>query len=369
MPEKKLPNHDGETPEPPTLTFRDFQGDADYPLLLSILIESTRADQIIETASLDDIRRWCAPSTRFDPYRNLLFALSYSADGEPSVIGFSRFNWYTGRKDTRIYFQTSFLLPEWRDRGFWPAMVQQNEHRLREMAAGHPFNPRCFFQAWATGTQVKWISVLEGEGYQVVRHFNNMLHRLKDIPDRALPAGVQIHPVRPEHKRAIWEAQREVQKELFETVSEHWTEENYEAWLANPSHTPHLWQVAWDGDQVAGMVLNRIDETENRARERRRGYTEHIFVRRPWRRRGLAGALIARSLRLLKAQGMEEAELGVDSENDSGAHDFYVRMGYQTFSTDLWLRKPMDMSSGFAYSPSDADRRVDSRDTEGMETR
>jgi ribosomal protein S18 acetylase RimI-like enzyme len=47
-------------------------------------------------------------------------------------------------------------------------------------------------------------------------------------------------------------------------------------------------------------------------------------------------------LQVLKAQGMEEAELGVDSENESGAYGFYQRMGYQTFSTDIWFRKPMD---------------------------
>ena len=339
---------DDQSSHPPALSFRGFQGDTDYPLLLSILIESTRADQIVETASLEDVRRWCAPSTRFDPYKNLLFALSHRPDGEPAVIGFSRFSWYTGRKDARLYFQTSYLLPEGRDRGFWPAMVRESERRLREIAAGHAFNPRCFFQAWATETQEQWISVLEGEGYQIVRHFNNMLHRLDDIPDRAMPAGLQIRPVQPEHKRAVWEAQREVHQELFETAAENWTEENYETWLANPSHTPHLWQVAWDGDQVAGMVLNRINEAENRMLERKRGYTEHIFVRRPWRRRGLAGALLSRSLRLVKAEGMEEAELGVDTENDSGAHDFYIRMGYQTFSTDLWLRKSMDMDSDSA---------------------
>ena len=346
MSEKRLTNDAGQAADTPELTFRGFQGETDYPLILSVLIESARADQIIETASLDDIGRWCAPSNRFAPYQNILFALSHSAGGEPSVIGFSRVSWYTGMNDTRLYSQTSYLLPDWRDRGFWPAMVQQNERRLREIAASHPFTPRCFFQAWATDTQEKWISVLESEGYHAVRHFNNMLHRLNDIPDRALPAGLQVRPVQPEHYRTIWEAQKEVHQELYETVAENWIEERYKAWLANPSHTPQLWQVAWDGDLVAGMVLNRIDEAENRERGRKRGYTEHIFVRRAWRQRGLASALVAQSLRVLKAQGMEEVELGVDSENESGAQEFYKRMGYQTFSIDIWFRKPMDMNSG-----------------------
>jgi len=349
MSEKKHRNDNGQVRDAPALSFRGFQGEADYPLILSILIESTRADQISETVSLDGIRRWCAPSSRFDPYQNLLFALSHSTGGEPSVIGFSRVGWHTGMKDTRLYFQTSYLLPEWRNRGFfWSAMVQHNERRLLEIAASHPFTTLCFLQAWATDTQEEWISVLETEGYQAVRHFDNMLFRLDDVPDRAMPAGLQIRPVQPEHYRNIWKAQKEVHQELFETVAENWTKQRYETWLANPSNTPQLWQVAWDGDQVAGMVLNRINEAENQERRRKRGYTEHIFVRRAWRQRGLASALVAQSLQILKAQGMEEAELGVDSENESGAHGFYKRMGYQTVSTDIWFRKPMDMNSGTA---------------------
>jgi ribosomal protein S18 acetylase RimI-like enzyme len=213
---------------------------------------------------------------------------------------------------------------------------------LLEIVAQHPHTQQRFLQSWATESQAQWIATLKSEGYQAVRHFNNMLHQLDQIPDRKLPAGLEIRPVRPEHYRSVWETQREVQERLFETVAEDWTEEKFQTWQANPSHTPQLWQVAWDGEQVAGMVLNRIDQAENQARGRKRGYTEHIFVRRPWRQRGLASALLATSLRLLKAQGMEEAELGVDAENASGAFGFYQRMGYQTFSRDLWFRKPID---------------------------
>ncbi len=132
-----------------------------------------------------------------------------------------------------------------------------------------------------------------------------------------------------------------MQRELFEFVAEGWVDERYQDWLKDPSHTPDLWQVAWDGDQVAGMVLPRIDEAENQALNRKRGYTEHVFVRKPWRKLGIAKALVARSLQELKKQGMQEAELGVDTENDSGAYGFYTRMGYRTFSTDIWFRKPM----------------------------
>ena len=325
-------------------TSRCFQGEADYSLILSILTQSAQADQIIETASLEEIKRWCAPSNRFDPNKDILFAEVDNEGGEPYVIGINRVSWYTGMKDTRLYCQTSYLLSEWRDRGIWPVLVRRNERRLRDIATSHPFVHQRFFQAWATETQMKWISVLEGENYHAVRHFHNMLHRLDVIPEQEMPEGLQVRPVQTEHYRSIWEAQKEVNQELFEYVGENWTEEKYQSWRANPSLTPQLWQVAWEGDQVAGMVFARIDEVENQDLKRKRGYTEHVFVRRPWRQRGLAKALVVRSLRVLKERGMEEGELGVDSENESGAFGFYQRLGYETFSTDIWFRKPMNLN-------------------------
>ena len=90
------------------------------------------------------------------------------------------------------------------------------------------------------------------------------------------------------------------------------------------------------------MVLAHLNEQENEKHNRKRGYTEHIYVRPQWRGRGLASALIARSLQVLKEQGMTEAELGVDSENESAAFRLYESMGYKTYSIDTWFRKAME---------------------------
>jgi ribosomal protein S18 acetylase RimI-like enzyme len=307
--------------------------------MLAILLESAHADGDDWTPSLDEIKAWCAPTVRFDPVKQLVFAC---VPGETHGVGVSRVSWYTGRNGARIYAQASFLLPAWRKPGVWPALVREGDRRILEVAAEHPSLSERFLQGWATETQTEWIDALKAEDYQAVRHFRNMVRRLDDVPEQELPSGFEVRPVEAVHMRRIWEAEREVNQGLFEYVAEQWTEEKYPAWLADSSHTPHLWQVAWADDEVAGMVLPRIDEEANRDRERRRGYTEHVFVRRPWRGRGLAKALLVRSLRLLKEQGMDEAELGVDSENDSGAFGFYQRLGYVTERTDIWLRKPLD---------------------------
>jgi ribosomal protein S18 acetylase RimI-like enzyme len=257
-------------------------------------------------------------------------------------IGYSRLGWYSSSADTRLYYQVSFLREEYRGTGHWQTMVEQNEECLRQVAAEHDPAPRQFFQAWSSDNTKDWAAVLEKSGYKVMRRFNNMLHDLNNIPDNPLPEGLEVCAIKPEELHKVWEAQKEMNAGLFENVEEDWLEEKYPAWLENTGHDPRFWQIAWDGDQLAGMVLAHIDEKENEKRNRKHGYTEHIYVRPQWRKRGVAGALISRSLQALKDQGMTEAELGVDAENESAAFRLYQNMGYKTFRVDTWHRKPME---------------------------
>ena len=322
------------------LVYRGVSGERDYPLLLEINRSSRQADHDLEPISLAQIAEAFAPSAELNPARHVLIACL--AEEPETAIGYTHLGWYSSRADTRLYYQYSRLRGEYRAGGVWEAMIRQTEQHMREIAQEHPPVAQRYFQGWASDNQKDWIAALENTGYQVVRRFHNMLYRLGEAPEIPLPPGFEMRPVRPEHMRGIWEAQKEMNAGLFENVVEDWLEEKYPDWLNDPSHTPQYWQVAWAGEQIAGMVLARIDEQENEKLQRKHGYTEHIYVRPPWRKRGLASALIARSLQVLKERGMLEAELGVDAENESAAFNLYRRMGYETFSIDTWFRKPMD---------------------------
>ena len=181
--------------------------------------------------------------------------------------------------------------------------------------------------------------MLKDEGYEAVRFGYSMVRPLDEpVSITPIPEGIEIRPAKPQHFRAIWEADQEA----FE---DHWgytpaSEEDYQAFLKEKVFNPKLWKIAWAGDQVAGMVLNFIDEDENEAYERRRGYTEGISVRRPWRRHGLARALLTRSLQMFKNMGMEEAALGVDTQNTSGALRLYESVGFRADKVHTTYRKP-----------------------------
>ena len=103
-----------------------------------------------------------------------------------------------------------------------------------------------------------------------------------------------------------------------------------------------MWQVAWDGDQVAGLVLNTIYQHENEAEGVKVGWLDSVATRRPWRKRGLAGALIARSLAVLRERGMETAGLGVDAENPNGALRLYESFGFRPIRRYVFFRKPFE---------------------------
>jgi ribosomal protein S18 acetylase RimI-like enzyme len=101
--------------------------------------------------------------------------------------------------------------------------------------------------------------------------------------------------------------------------------------------------VAWDGDEVVGTVLSFIDDVENKTFNRKRGYTEDICVRRPWRRKGIARALLVQSMKELKSRGMTEAALGVDTENPSGALRLYLGVGYHREQCQIVYHKPIEL--------------------------
>jgi GNAT superfamily N-acetyltransferase len=305
--------------------------------LFKIIQSSRQADRITDPTSLEGITQWFADHPEGDLERD--FLLAFRA-GTTEVVGYSRLMWYSSLPDNRLYCQISYLLPEYRGRDYWTRMVRQNDRRLQEIAADHAPVAERWLQAWATDAQSEWIAALEKNDYQIVRRFNNMLHPLDEIPERPWPAGFEIRPVEPRHFRAIWEAQKEMNVGLFENSEGDWTEESYPDWEENAVQHSEFWVTAWVEDRLAGMVLSHIgDGTEI---HKNRGYTEHIFVRPPWRKRGLAGALIVHSLRQLKARGVDDVELGVDANNASGAHLLYQGLGYRTYYVDLWLRKALE---------------------------
>jgi ribosomal protein S18 acetylase RimI-like enzyme len=303
--------------------------------MVAVIAGSKDVDGLEWSLDPEDTARNYQHLVNCDPYHDMLFA---EVDGE--VVAYSRVWWEEELDGKRLYSQFVHMLPEHRETGLRRVMLRYNERRLREIAAEHPADAPRLFQAGAADTETHWDALLVGEGYEPVRYGLEMVRPdLENIPELPLPAGLEVRPVPPEHYRSVWDAVAEAMRDHW--GAQEWRDEWFESWMEDPDFQPELWQVAWDGDEVAGTVLNLINHRENEEYERLRGYTETISVRRPYRGQGLAKALIARSFKVLKAQGMTEAALGVDAENLSGALHLYKKMGFCEAKRYTTYRKPL----------------------------
>jgi ribosomal protein S18 acetylase RimI-like enzyme len=232
-----------------------------------------------------------------------------------------------------------FVHPSWRRRGLGRALLRFGELHARAVVPTSAADQPGAWQAVATSLEQGAHALYRGSGYSPFRYAFTMTRDLSSpIPPLRLPAGLEIRRARPEHFRAIWEAEREAFQDAWGYTP--WPEENYQRFLGFPHYDPALWRVAWDGDQVAGMVLNFVNAVENAVLGRSRGYTEDIAVRRPWRRRGVASALLADSLRALQALGLKEAALTVDAESPSQALRLYENLGFRTILEWTFYRRP-----------------------------
>ncbi len=320
------------------LRFRHFRGASDFPQMAVAIAASADADQVERVTTVEDIAQTYAHLTNCDPYLDMIVA-----EINGVIIGYSRGWWFAEEAGPHLYAFVGFLVPAWRRQGIGTVMLRWMEKRLRLIAYGHPAAQAKFFQAFSTQSEIGLAAMLQREGYHPVRYNWQMVRpTLEQLPDFPLPAGLEVRAVLPEHYRAIWDAANEA-------FRDHWgfaqpSETDYQDWLTDKTiFQPHLWQVAWDlaSNQIAGQVRPFIDHAQNEKYGRKRGYTEEISVRRPWRRRGLARALIARSLAVQKAQGMNASTLSVDSENLSGATRIYEECGFQVAKQNTIYRKPL----------------------------
>ncbi len=325
------------------LEFRSFRGEVDFPKMLAVLHGSAAVDGVERAEKLEDIVNMYSHLHHSDPNTDMLFA---ELDGE--IVAYSRIWWEVEGSGQWIGFQLGNVLPAWRRKGIGSTLLRFNEGRLSQIAtqlkqSGQlPENAACLLDNFVSSSEKDRINLLERRGYKPVRYAFEMVRPdLENIPDLHLPPAVEIRPVQPEHMRIIWEASNEAFRDHWGYIPDPW--ENYEQMMSDPDFDPSLWRVAWQGDEVVGMVLSFINKDENEKYSRKRGYTENICVRRPWRKQGVAKALIALSLNAIKERGMTEAGLGVDAENISGALHLYESMGYGVVKRQTNYRKPINV--------------------------
>jgi mycothiol synthase len=330
------------TVEIPGLTLRQHTGGtAPAAEMVPIANAVYTANGMDEITTVADLESWLGHALAgFDPASDVVLA---EVDGV--LVGYAWVDWVDTTDGLREFRLGGYVHPDWQGRGIGRQLLAWQEAHARASAAAAASTRPLAFGSWASELNASKGRLLAAAGYTPVRYFFEMLRPgLDEVEVPPMPDGLEVRPAGRDRasKKQLWDAD-------VEAFEDHWggfdsSDAAFEAWLVRPNWDSDLWVVAWDGDEIAGAVMNTIYADDNEAFGRRRGWLDSVFVRRRWRRRGLGAALVARSLVRLREAGMSEAMLGVDSDNPSGALALYERAGFEVHRRSAAYRKPMEVA-------------------------
>jgi mycothiol synthase len=323
-------------PAIPGLRFRRFRVDDDLPGMAAANNAARLAYDVEEMVDVESMRNAYANLSNSDLHDDIAVI---ELDGR--VVGYGRVE-VADQTDGSVAIETIGILePDLRGRGIGAALLDWMEGRATALAPSLDASRERWFGAFTWDADAYARRLFEGRGYRPVRRFFEMVRpTLDDIPVVPLPDGFEVRPVGPADLRAVWEADVAMFRDHWGEIDE--SDAAFRRFSGDPRLDPALFVVAFDGEVIASHVLNIIDDEENRIRGRLFGILDSVGTRAEYRRRGLARALICRSLGLLRDRGMTGASLGVDAENANRALDLYTSCGFEVRSSSTAWRRPLD---------------------------
>ena len=307
------------------LRARAFHDDTDWARLSGLMITANAFDAVPWLPTAQTVQAEIGSAEGVNPVEDIVIV---ELDGHViAACGVDR----VVRDGVPTYDVWGNVDPSFRRRGLGTWLLGRNLERTRHRAAVEDPDAEVAIGSFSEATEAGNRALLAGHGFATVRHFFLMRRTgLESIEEAALPDGLEIRPVTADQHRAIFAAEDEAFRDHWGHRSK--TESDFRSTFERAELDTGLWVVAWDGDQIAGVVQSWVWPEENTRLGVHRGWLEHISVRRPWRRRGLARAITAVALIKLREAGLDEAMLGVDSENAHGALGLYEGLGFVVHS-------------------------------------
>jgi mycothiol synthase len=248
--------------------------------------------------------------------------------GDGSLVGYAYIGdqFRTGELEADLWVH-----PEHHEPALATRLLTLTERRGRELAIARKYEtPR--LDIFCIGVNRAKRDLLLRHGYVRSRTVYRMSADLNEgIATVPLPEGIAIRAFRAGvDERVMYETMNEAFADHFRH-----SQEPFAAWktrlLGHASFDPELWFLAWDGDEAAGAAI-AYDHGDL-------GWVQGLGVRRPWRRRGLGGALLKHTFAALAAHGQRRVELGVDAEGETQPLRTYERAGmHVTFSYELYVQ-------------------------------
>lgn len=202
------------------------------------------------------------------------------------------------------------------------------EDRCRQVLDKVDPELRVAMRFWTYHENKALAELLEARGISFIRHSFRMRYEIDGPPPQPVwPEGVSVRRFDPqEDAEDVYRVDDEAFKDHFGYVEEPF-EEGFRRFMhhmtGHEAYDPDLWFLAEKGDEIIGICLCRKWTVEDRDA----GYITSLGVRRPWRRQGIALALLHHAFNAFYERGKSRVDLAVDAENLTGAMRLYEKAG------------------------------------------
>lgn len=219
--------------------------------------------------------------------------------------------------------------PDFRGRGIGFHLMKWAESAAGQLTATVSEDLRITLVAAAFETNITAIRLFQKFDMNPIRSVAVMDIKTAVLPQKMpIPKGaVLTQCTRDSDFKAVYHAIRRIFSEHWGVVRSEDDDRDYLQWhnktINRPDFRPELWTVAKSGSDIVGIALcSASDDSRNPE-----GLINVLGVKRSWRGRGLAKALLNHGFLQLKNLGMESVQLKVDTENRSGAVQLYLNVG------------------------------------------
>jgi len=311
------------------LTWRPATTD-DAPAVTALKVRAQEADALPYRSAEAEVAEELAVQ-----WRDLRLDTLVGLDADGTVRAWAHADTAPGDERVVRAFVEGTVDPVWRGRGIGTALVAWSQGRARQLLAASGKELPARIATYCDDATPGVARLYEAAGFAPIRYYTHMRRPLDvPLPDVPQVDGLRVVPWQESFDDAVRRAHNEV-------FADHWGSE---------PRTPEQWRQAramfaatWsfvaldDADHVVGYAVSGRYEEDWPAAGYPSGFTELLGVRRTWRGRRVAVALLATVMRAYADDGMRYAELEVDTENPSGAHGLYAALGYEVAHSSTML--------------------------------
>lgn len=310
----------------------------DLPAVLELLHVANRVDNNNYYQALEDLEREYE-----DPRSNPRTDARVFRNAFGKLVAFARVFITPKPVQENIAFLMCEIAPEARAQGLEEECIEWMEERaaecLKEIAKANDADdlPRALRVDFPDTSPLR--PFYQARAYQHVRSSYSMQRALHElIPENPLPEGLTLHDYAKEMDDAVRVADNEAFRDNW------WHQDaSPEEWRTGVSEVSDLRRdlslVVMDGSEIAAFCINYENTADNEMRGIKRGWIGILGTRLKWRKRGIASALLAESMRRFQSIGFDSVALDVDTENRSGALALYKNLGFKEYMTRVILEK------------------------------